>query len=345
MQALCILQDMLQKFPYHLFVARWQQSQFVKSRKNPGEDMIFVQDFAANLLLSNQDEAQSAYWGHYRVSIHPIIAVYLCQVCKQIVKSEFIVLSDDLKHDHEAVNTFQEAVEENLAAAGVVMNKKVTYSDGCGMQYKSKHTFYHMAQESVQQTRVYYGSGHGKSLCDAATGVLKRNVKDAIKARNLVVTGAKSLFAHGQKVLAKEEVTKQGCTHILRAFLLCNDIKRPKRPVRKTVPGTKSFHVVRNNPQVPGQIICDELACMCLGCKSGGKCENPEVTEDPALNPRKVVQLWNTDGAIVPKRSGRKRKLPDDEEWQPSSVMVVPCKKPRKNVAMKRKRTDVEAGR
>lgn len=100
--------------------------------------MLFVQDFAQNLLCVNHDEVQSAHWDHDRITIHPIIAEYICQTCQEFVKSEFIILSDDLKHDHDAVHTFQDAVEENLASSGVLIKKKLTYMMGVAQNTKKQ---------------------------------------------------------------------------------------------------------------------------------------------------------------------------------------------------------------
>ena len=44
------------------------------------------------------------------------------------------------------------------------------WSDGCGSQYKSKSSFYFLDQYPVPIERNFYGSEHGKNMCDAFTG-------------------------------------------------------------------------------------------------------------------------------------------------------------------------------
>jgi len=323
-QVVALLEDALETYPLHLFLAKWQQLQFKKARLRPGNDVLFIQDFAQNLLCVHQDEIQSAHWDHERVTIHPIIGVYECKSCEEVVRSEFVVLSDDLKHDHHAVHAFQQAVEENL---DLDISHKITFSDGAASQYKSKHTFHHMASETTQHTRVYFGSGHGKSLCDASTGVFKRQVKDDINAKLLVgPLNAKTIAGHGSQNWAKE-TTNEKCTHISRAYIVVNDIARPKEmPSRKTLKGTRSFHCIKNNPAHPGQITASELACMCWPCRSGdGTCEHREVTSSPHLNKTMVVQLWRP--TVVKKRSKRLTQQKKTNASEPTSAAAKPPKK------------------
>ena len=77
-QAVELLKDMCEELPFHLFVARWQQSQFKQVSKDPGQYHVFIQDFAQNVTIKYQNEVQSAHWTHSLTTLHPIICIYKC---------------------------------------------------------------------------------------------------------------------------------------------------------------------------------------------------------------------------------------------------------------------------
>ena len=264
-ELLDILIGELQSAPFHLFMAHWQQKQCsIITSSPPANTVIFMQDFAQNMLCRYQDEPQSKFWDHQQITIHPIIAFYNCAECKSVNKTEVTCVSDDLIHDSDAVVEFQEAVEENLIQNGITWEKKVFFSDGCGRQYKSKEPFYHMNKET---TRHYFESGHGKSLCDSAIGVLKKQAKTAVNS-GVIITSASQLAAWANQKLAYDDET--ACKHILRTYIVCNDINRPRSTNQhkaQTIHGCLEIHQI-TFASTDVRLV-RRLSCNCERCLAG----------------------------------------------------------------------------
>ena len=77
----------------------------------------------------------------------------------------------------------------------------VIFSDGCSSQYKSKLPFLHLTElassnPGVHLQRCYFGSNHGKSLCDAAGGTAKRCATQAVLSGTKIIQRAETFIAH-----------------------------------------------------------------------------------------------------------------------------------------------------
>ena len=127
----------------NLFDMWWNYSQF-KYIKDPEtleyDHLVQVIDFGKNYLNQFQDELWSLFWYHTQtVVIHPIINYYRCpQYPKKIIMDEDIIISDNRKHDKQAVRTFKEVSLGFLASEGIVPTKKIQFCDNCSQQYKAE---------------------------------------------------------------------------------------------------------------------------------------------------------------------------------------------------------------
>ena len=113
--------------------------------------------------------------------------------------------------------------------------------------------------------------------------------------------------------MAKETTTEKGCTYIARAFILCNNIIREPKPPRQVIRGTRTFHQVSNNPEIPGRLICKQLACTCNRCIDGGaRCANADITQNPVLAKDKVVNLKDVNTASKKAKWGTRKTAADE---------------------------------
>jgi hypothetical protein len=236
-----LLKDDLQPYSDHVFTARWCQEQISSLCQQPPEGrLVFVENFAKNYTCVSQDEPQSAHWHYEQVTICPIVN-YRILDCGEILRDEFVVLSSDLTHDHIAASQFNEKVEQELKNVGFTWSKKTSISDGCGRQYKCCSVFNHLEEG---EERIYFGSNHGKNICDRVTSVVKKSMKEAVISRKVVITGAQSAFSYCNDNLArKPECGKEG--HFQRRFLLVDVDRKPVvKKKYKPVQGTRQFHYV-----------------------------------------------------------------------------------------------------
>ena len=129
----------------HLFTWRWQARQFKSLKEDlPAQWVLSVAvwDFAENFTCFYQDEAQSCYWARDQATIHPVVTYYACQVpnCSKQVSESIVFISDDRKHDFDAVHQYMDLVAIHLQQKRHLhdIDNFVRFSDGCVVQYKSK---------------------------------------------------------------------------------------------------------------------------------------------------------------------------------------------------------------
>ncbi|XP_072179230.1 uncharacterized protein [Diadema setosum] len=279
----------------HLFTASWQSSQFRGLTKNPPPGWCMMTfDFAENFSCRYQDEVQSVYWGYEAATLHPIIAVYLCPKCGDPKTHSLVMISNDKTHDYHAVRTFTTIAIDHLkkTLGPEAITQVVRFSDGCGIQYKSKGPFldlsYAKSDYGVEFRHEYYGSRHGKGPSDGESGTIKRQATDAVLSRTAVISDAHDFFTFVRDNLTQtgEEETN-GCEHFERtAFWVPNIDRSTNRHPTKTVPGTRQLHsIISVQPNV---IAACNLSCFCPSCRSGGHetCYNSLY-----VNPHKKISL------------------------------------------------------
>ena len=109
----------------HLFHFCWQVFQFDECKKQLQDgDVLLIMDFATNYSHHKQDKVHGAFWCRKQTTLHPIIAYYPypCK-CGHLVHDEIMILSNDLKHDSFAVNTFVEKALTHLRDNKVIIKK------------------------------------------------------------------------------------------------------------------------------------------------------------------------------------------------------------------------------
>ena len=92
-----------------------------------------VQDFGENRKASYAQEIKSAHFGKTQITVHPVVCYF--RSGDEVVRESHIFLSDDIKHDHGAVNEFTlrslELIQKKMRVSKLTM-----WSDGAASQYK-----------------------------------------------------------------------------------------------------------------------------------------------------------------------------------------------------------------
>ncbi|GFN75253.1 vertnin [Plakobranchus ocellatus] len=194
------LMEDLANFSLHLFVFRWQYSQFklcrasIPTRHSLG---LAVLDFSENFTCRPQDEVQSAYYGYTQITVHPSVTYYAYPVpeCSEIVIEYLVFLSDDLHHDAAMAQTVLDKTVQHLKLRVPDLEQLAVFSDGCAAQYKSKLPFFYLSdmRSPVEIVRAYFGSRHGKRPCDACGDVIKRAVEQDVLSRQVAIKDAKTI--------------------------------------------------------------------------------------------------------------------------------------------------------
>lgn len=180
------MEKALQQFPTHLHNAGWQKDQYTlltdMISASPGL-VVSVLDFSENFTCIFQNESQSAHWCKQQITLHPVVCLYQCPLHGKTVRESIVIVSEDLTHDHHAVEYFIQKVTEHLQQH-LEITKHIQWSDGCSCQYKSKGPFSDVAfapkKYKFPVERHYFGSRHGKGPSDGEGGVVKRSATTAV---------------------------------------------------------------------------------------------------------------------------------------------------------------------
>ena len=102
----------------HLFLDQWQHNQFQQLIKNiePGL-VVFVYNFAKNILLPYQNEPQSHFWNHTQVTLHTTGG------CGKVVREYIYHIAPNKSHDWKAVDHFTKLSIDHLQKKGIEIKK------------------------------------------------------------------------------------------------------------------------------------------------------------------------------------------------------------------------------
>ncbi|XP_067287029.1 uncharacterized protein [Pseudorasbora parva] len=266
----------------HLFTANWQHDQFSLIReKFPNTWSLFIMDFAENYSCISQDEMELPHWSTVQITVHPIVCYYRCPTegHDHTVQEALVFVSDDLKHDANAVHHFETlAIKHLKEKRGLKLEHVVEFTDGCGVQYKSKVPFADISNSKTSYglsvERCYFGSCHGKGPSHCVSGAVKSFVRRAVLSRRIAVNNAEEMYN-----FCNLNLTKGGCDGQPRTFYLVKrgEIQRdrPITQVKSALAGTRDLHSVRCVS--PGVLDTRVYSCFCDGCmkvEDGSQCSN-----------------------------------------------------------------------
>ena len=200
----------------HLFHFRWQAFQFDECNKQLQDgDVLLIMDFATNYSHHKQDEVHGAFWCRKQTTLHPIIAYYPCPCkCGHLVCDEIMILSNDLKHDNFAVNTFVEKALTHLRENKVMIKRLIMWSDNCGPQYKSCKVFDAVSKyEDIPVMRNYFCAKHGKAEADRAIGQLSMHIDSVVRSGTHEFSNAGDIYCYCQLKLRIHNDDIGKCCH------------------------------------------------------------------------------------------------------------------------------------
>ena len=140
---------------------------------------------------------------------------YPCQEnCNDLVCEELMMISDDLKHDGYAVNTFIEKGLGHLKEKKIPIKHIVMFSDNCVMQYKScKVLLICCPKMKIPVIRNYFCAKHGKAEADGAIGHLSMHIDNVVHSGQYEIGDSLQMVCYCQLKL-------DNCSLILKQNLL-----------------------------------------------------------------------------------------------------------------------------
>ena len=191
-----------------------------------------------------------------------------------------MILSDDLKHDAQAVEKFTDKVLEHLKQQNVPVKRVIMFLDNCASQYKCAKYFNSFTKRNISFLHNHFGAKHSKAEADGAIGHLSQHVDAVTRSGTHEFGNCKELATYCSRVLSTNDVKGGMCSHYRRSFYEVPAFNHLDDNDFHTVKGTATFHSVRNT-NIPGIIEVRESSCFCKPCFLGdaGDCKNKHLVK------------------------------------------------------------------
>ena len=206
-EAIDLFEEHVKIFKNHIFIKRVQNRKYndLKENLKEGEVIIHV-DYSENYQNKNQDEIQSAYFGHSTFSI--FTACCYLNVYGKVINKNYIVTTEASDHSriaaHSCIRVIVNALRKEYPNMFCPGNSTVhIWSDGCASQFRSRFVFALMAHfDSTLNFSWYYNERHhGKGPMDGIGGTVKNVVYQHVKSKKCVIDSAKCFAEYADKTV------------------------------------------------------------------------------------------------------------------------------------------------
>ena len=270
-------------FVKHFFIQSYQFQMYKNCEKSlERNECICIQDYAQNLEISYYSEIKASKWAKKQITVHVQVLMYKTSESDTIKRLTITHVSEDLKHDTPMVHymTLDTIAILSKRHPNEVWKKIYVWSDGCGSQYKSKSSFYFLDQYPVPIERNFYGSEHGKNMCDAFTGKISTQYSNAVKSDDKFISNASEMkeflceafHSDKRKIFKLIEKDDENLKDIRQAF---------NNEEIKVLEGkcTATLHQIKYGNE-KGYRLVRNFSCFCSSCRDNDfeNCENETFT-------------------------------------------------------------------
>lgn len=314
--------SLLEKFPGHQFRANWQCKQMKSLIRNiPIGHCVTIHDFSENYKCTSKNEIQSSYYQKSEVSLHVTI-IHRHAVLEidgmsssenepHIVTEQFFVVSPDQTHDQHFTHAAQKLVCEYLTSISCDVSTMHEFSDGCSVQYKSRHCLGDISYATAdfgyrRLKRNFFETAHGRGPQDAAGGFVKKQTDLAVVRGTHIIQTAQDVFEFASKHLQKPSETAK-CSR--RVFRYLETVNRDRN---------RSFRPVKNNRQIHQACSMDggKIKIRNLSCYTCDKCV--DANYEQCLNDEQIGHANITDMVNEANKLNDPATAEDDEEEEDS---------------------------
>ena len=207
-EAIEVFNKQLSALKKHIFTKRQLAIVYndIKNRLKPGELLVNV-DFSENYENKQQDEIQSAYFGHTTFSLFTACCYLKTEENGELVKENVTITSEAPDHSRIAafscVNSVIDFVKNKyfeLFRENIVVH---IWSDGCAAQFRSRYVFSLMTNfDPAYDISWYYNERHhGKGPMDGIGGTVKNLVFRHVKSGKILINTPKEFSTYADKII------------------------------------------------------------------------------------------------------------------------------------------------
>ena len=185
------MKEQLKVLKEHIFVKRIQNEAYNYHKDGLTEDDLLVQvDFAENYRNDQQNEIQSAYFGHQSFSLFTSCCYYKNDE-KNWQQKSIVVVTENSDHNRvTSMSSLKKVVEIVENSLGQTFCRLILWSDGMSAKFRSRFVFKLLAGTLFLEKEIswYYNERHhGKGPMDGVGGTLKNLVFRKVKSGQTVV--------------------------------------------------------------------------------------------------------------------------------------------------------------
>lgn len=171
---------------------------------------------------------------------------------------KYVVISDCLEHNALTFYCFHHEVMVEMKQLVEGLDKVYLVSDGSAAQYKGYKSFcnllHHEIDYGVKAEHHFHVTAHGKSSCDAASGICKHNARQSSK-RGEKITTPYEFYEFCQRKLASDKIKFLYISQErIRAIAIEKNLQE-RYEKAMSIPGSRSAHAFIPTPEWPTMLI------------------------------------------------------------------------------------------
>ncbi|XP_066916722.1 uncharacterized protein [Clytia hemisphaerica] len=176
----------------------------LKQNLKPNEAIIQV-DYSEGYKNRNQDEIQSAYFGHETFSIFTACGYFRPNDTFDLEKVPLTIVSETNEHSRIAsftcVSKIIDCVEDRLPLR-YTLKKVYLWSDGCSSKFRSRFTFALLPKLHPDKLIEWHYNepSHGKGPMDGVGETIKNKVFREVKSLRIVVNSPRDFADHANRL-------------------------------------------------------------------------------------------------------------------------------------------------
>ena len=191
--------EAVRKLKQHIHRKRIQAAALESDKKNLELDEILIHcDFSQSYKNQDQDEIQSAYFGHKCFSLFTACCYVRQLSSNDVLPIPITVTTEGNEHSRQTSMSCINAVFNHVQGKSLIQFKRLKiWTDGCSAQFRSRFVCFFIAHfhPELEIEWNYNEAHHGKGPMDGVGGTIKNCVFKEVKSGRLTIESPEE-FAH-----------------------------------------------------------------------------------------------------------------------------------------------------
>ena len=218
-EALELWQSKVQILKQHIFTKRQQFAEIRRITENLDEDELIIHlDYSENYKCQQQNEIQSACFGHKQFSLFTACTYYRSKEVSLEKLPITVTTEENDKSRIASISCVNKVISHSITKVHQEITKVYIVSDGCSAQFRSRYVFYLLTciHQQLHIEWHYNEAHHGKGPMDGIGGAVKNLVYRRVLSGDVVINYPKEFADFANEIsnvdslfLPNEEVLEE----------------------------------------------------------------------------------------------------------------------------------------